>query len=341
MKYILLLLTSLFLTGCFFFNQNNQKTINEIKGEVFGSYYVIKYAGDLDKMKFEKVLSSFFVEFNQEFSTYQKDSVVSTFNTLKANEKLKVSHRFIEMFKLIKKLHLDTEGAFDPTFAPVIKLWGFGGAQKRRIPTDNEIKSALQKTGMKHIFYDEAKLEVWKNKSELSLDLNAFAPGWAADLIGLLLENYEIKNYMIDISGEIIAKGEKSPNIPWIIGIEKPSLKHAEGIQIALKLSDESISTSGNYRQFFDQNGKRINHILNPKTGKPVNHSICSASVISKDGISADAWSTAMMVLGEGGIKLAENKGLRVYLIKYQKEGKYTEISSRSMDEYLKSNKIN
>lgn len=314
-------------------------TPHELKGEVFGSYFIVKYRGNLAPEIFRTELAAFFKDFNTEFSTYQEDSVISRFNQLGSNEKLTVSPRFIEMLKLAESFHQETQGAFDPTLSPVIKLWGFGGGKKSKAPTEPEIKKALSKVGFSAIKWDEKSREVWKEKAEVTLDVNAIAPGWAADLIGKRLSQHGIAHFMVDISGEILVLGERSPGFPWIMGIEKPSLNPQEGVQMAFKLSSGAIATSGNYRQFYDEKGERFSHIIDPKTGRPVTHTIASASVITDSCARADAWSTAMMVLGESGMDQAESLGIKSYLIDSPKAGVFKAIISPQMKDFLDKNK--
>lgn len=333
---ILKLMCGLLLAGCFFSTDSNK--ITELKGDVFGSYYVVKYTGSLEAALAQEKLDALFLGFNNEFSTYQKDSVISRFNQAIANEKIKVSPRFIEMLSLAKKFHEETHGAFDPTLGPVIKLWGFGGGKKERTPTQKEINEALSKVGFHFIKWNET--EVWKEKEGVLLDVNAFAPGWVADLVGEMLEANNIKNYMADIGGEILFKGQKTPKASWVAGIEKPSEKHGESVQVAFRIKDLALATSGNYRQFFTENGERRSHIIDPRTGMPVKHSTSSASVISRTAAEADAWGTAMMVLGEEGIPLAEKKGIKVLLLNAKGVKSFEEILSPSMRLFLDEHRL-
>jgi len=328
----------IFISGC----SEKTPTIHQLQGDIFGSYYIIKWVGESDATLLQAELEKLFKDVNDEFSNYQSDSMVTRFNNLKANQKMKVSPRFIEMLEFCKKMNQLSLGAFDPTLRPVIKVWGFGaGAKKKnKSPKEEEIKLALTKVGMRNIQWDTKKQEAWKLMDEVEIDTNSFVPGWAADLIGLLLENHKIKNYMIDISGEFFVKGEKSPNSPWVIGIEKPAQDKGRGVQVALRMRDKSIATSGNYRQFFTENGVRRSHIIDPRSGRPVEHQIASATVIAGTALEADAWGTALMVLGHQGIEIADQLGLKVLLLEAVKPGEYKELSNKLMKDYLKANQV-
>lgn len=333
----LFLLCSLLFAGCFFSPQENPKVV-ELKGDVFGSYYIVKYVGELEPKLAQEKLDKLFHDFNSEFSTYQKDSVISLFNQSKANEKMKVSPRFIEMLEMAKRFHQITEGAFDPTLGPVIKLWGFGGGKRKHVPTKEEIQKALTQVGLSFIKWN--KTEVWKEKNDMVLDVNAFAPGWVADLVGEMFEANDIQNYMADIGGEILFQGEKAPGFPWTAGIEKPSEEHGGAIQIAFQIKNLALATSGSYRQFFTENGERRSHIIDPRTGIPVDHTISSASVIAGTAAEADAWGTAMMVLGEKGIPLAEKNGVKVLLLNAKGVKSFEEIFSPSMRIFINDHRL-
>jgi FAD:protein FMN transferase len=338
-NYLWLFICSLLLAGCFF-DKNQEQNLHELKGDVFGAYYIIKYRGDFPPDKLQSELDQFFSKFNNEFSTYQKNSVISEFNRSRVNHPLKVSARFIEMLKIARRFHDETNGAFDPTLGPVIKAWGFGGGIKKEVPSEEVLKSAMSKVGFHKIQWHVEDSSVWKTQPGVELDINAFAAGWVCDLIGSIFTSKGINNFMIDMSGEILFKGEKGKSNPWIAGIEKPSPKYAESVQRAFKMDNMAISTSGDYRQFFNEQGLRRSHIIDPRTGKPVNHTISSASAIATNGAAADAWSTAMMVLGSEGIALSEKNGIKVLLLEAQKANSFDEILSPSMKLFIEAHQL-
>lgn len=334
---ILFLTCGLLLAGCL--RNKEQETVKDIKGDVFGSYFLIKYRGQLEEKKFIPELNQFFTDFNNQFSTYHPNSLISLFNKSAKETPLKVSLQFIEMLKMAERFHRETHGAFDPTLGPVIKLWGFGGGAHHS-PSEKELKEAMLKVGFHQIKWSEKDLTVWKDLEGVQLDVNAFAPGWASDLIGDLFRKYGIQNFMIDISGEIVFSGSKDAKQPWIGGIEKPAKNYAEGVHLAFKMKNLAIATSGNYRQFFDDKGIRRTHILDPRSGHPVSHLISSASVIAENAARADAWSTAMMVLGKEGLELAEKNGIKVLLLEAIKTDEFAEITSPSMLQFIKDHKL-
>jgi thiamine biosynthesis lipoprotein len=178
-------------------------------------------------------------------------------------------------------------------------------------------------------------VSIWKTKDGVQLDVNAFAPGYAADLIGKMLESHKVNNFMIDISGEFVVRGDKGNGHQWVIGIEKPSLNYADGVQQILSVTNESIATSGNYRQFYNEKGEKLSHIIDPRTGHPVNNGIASASVITSNGAMADGWATAMMILGEEGISIAQKHGVKVFLLKTKSKDQYEEVITDDFKTHL------
>lgn len=341
MKFLVfsVLCMHLLLSGCMP-QKKASPILKELSGSVFGSTYSIKYLGDLDPEVWKKELEIFFKEFNDEFSTYQKTSTISALNEAPSSKKIKVSAKFIQMLELSKTLYEDTKGAFDPTLEPILKVWGFSGEGKPKRPSDVEISTARAKVGFHFIKWDSDSQMVWKTKNGVSLNLNAFAPGWAADLLGSEMEKKGINNFMIDIGGEILTKGNKGENLPWVIGIEEPSDQLGHQIRTAVKMSAGSIATSGNYRQYFNDKGEKKSHIIDPRTGMPVAHQISSATIISQTAAEADAWGTAMMVLGDEGLKIAEQKGIHVLMLKAESPNKFTSLFSSTMKEYLLKNQI-
>ncbi len=327
----LVLLSLVFIFGC----SKKPAEVVSIQGEVFGSYYIVKYVGDLERETLKSELREFFKDFNAAFSTYQKDSVISVFNDAPANQRLTVSKEFIELMKIARVLHQQTDGAFDPTLAPIIKAWGFGGGERKKNPDGAAIEKAKSIVNFNYVQWDEREVQIWKTKDGVQLDVNAFAPGYAADLMGKMLEKHNITNYMIDISGEFVIKGDKGNNQKWLIGIEKPSLHKEGGVQEIVTIKDQSIATSGNYRQFFDVDGKRLSHIIDPRTGRPVDNTIASATAITSTGALADGWGTALMILGEKGIPVAQKYGVKVFLLKAVSKDKFEEIMTDDFKEHL------
>ena len=250
-------------------------------------------------------------------STYQPDSQLSRFNRAAPGTPVKVDGDLIDVMVAAAEVRQASRGAFDTSVKALVDLWGFGAQPgQQAIPPQAAINRALQKTGMEHVLIDRMAGTLAR-PAEVTVDLSAIAKGYAVDEIALLLEKAGLADYLVEIGGEVITRGEKSPGETWQVGIESPEA--AEGMlfhEIQLGSSRTAIATSGNYRNYFIHDGQRYSHIINPRTGWPVAHGLASVTVISESAMLADAWATALFVLGpEEGMKLANELQLAAYFI--------------------------
>lgn len=278
-----------------------------------GTSYSIKYVGELKVSK--EQIDQRLIEVNNVFSTYQRDSEITLFNKHKSLEPFKVSEEMISLAKYGVELSKLSDGAFDPTVGPIVNLWGFGPAGKRKVPTEAEIAKAIDDSGHTKLVIDEVNKTLSKLRENLYLDCSAFAKGYGADQVALVLEKAGIHNYMVEIGGEIRAKGNKNGH-KWRIGIERPEVG-ARSVTRIIELNDIGLATSGNYRNFFKENGHHYSHTVDVKTGRPVPNKLASVTVVHRDGsMQADAWATVIMVLGpERGLELAEKEGIGAWLL--------------------------
>jgi thiamine biosynthesis lipoprotein len=265
---------------------------------------------------------------NGQMSTYQSDSELSLFNKSQSIEWQKVSLSLYSVLKQAKTISELSRGAFDITVGPLVNLWGFGPDPMKYIaPNDGEVADKLLKVGFRFLHFDEKTKKVKKQIPELYLDLSGIAKGYAVDQVGLLLEKQGISNYMVEIGGELRLKGENSKNKPWRIAIEKPS-SDRQTIQKVLPLSDISLATSGDYRNFFEANGVRFSHTIDPRTGKPITHKLASITILSDTTMKADALATALMVLGaDEGYRIAEEENIAALFIIKTKDGFIEKLS--------------
>ena len=216
------------------------------------------------------------------------------------------------------EINIKTNGFFDITLDPIIELWGFGyeSKQTKTAPTEQQIKNTLSIVGQRSLLdinYENNEL-IKKNKN-LKINLSSIGKGFGIDLIGKKLNQLGIKNYLINIGGDILTKGHNKKNKNWIIGIENPNLKE-KLIKEIVNLSNKGLATSGDYKNFFTKDGKRYSHIINPKTGKPIMHSTKSVTVIHDNSMKADGWATALLALGRvDGLKIAEKEKIAVLFI--------------------------
>ncbi len=266
---------------------------------------------------------------NGQMSTYLPDSELSTFNRMQSTDWQVVSPPLFTVLKQAQLIAQSTEGAFDVTVGPLVNLWGFGpDPMSFNAPAEDGIALQMQKIGFQKLELDLAEYKIRKQQESLYVDLSAIAKGYAVDEIGLLLEQYGIKDYMVEIGGELRLRGHNINKQAWRIAVEKP----AEGsrvIQKVLPLTDISLATSGDYRNYFEHEGVRFSHTIDPRTGKPISHKLASVTILSDTTMKADAWATALMVLGaEQGLAIAEKEHIAALFLEKTKDGFAEKASS-------------
>jgi thiamine biosynthesis lipoprotein len=290
------------------------------KGFIFGTVYNITYQSDKN---LEKEIIRELDKVDASLSPFNEKSIISKINR---NEEAVVDNYFYDVFNLAMQISEDTNGAFDITVAPIVNAWGFG-FKSGSSPTSQYIDSLKQFIGYKKVRIDKDK-HVVKQDERIMLDCSAIAKGYGSDVVARLFNAKGIKNYMIEIGGEIVASGLSDKRLPWKIGITKPSedsLGTSNELQTILNITDCAMATSGNYRNFYYKNGKRYAHTIDPRTGYPIQHNILSATVIAKSCAQADAYATSFMVLGlEEAKKILErHPQLLAYLIYTNKDNEY------------------
>jgi thiamine biosynthesis lipoprotein len=284
------------------------------EGRTMGSPYTVQIAGtnlspeEIDALKL--AVEDRLKEVNRQRSHYQPDSELSQFNRAPANIPFKVSPEFARVVRFSLELNQRSRGVFDPTLAPVINLWGFGEkTDQRAVPPELELKKALKATGCQHLSVT-AKDELVKDIPDLTINLSAVAKGFGVDEMARVIRARGVTNLFVSISGEVAAFGLNTEGNPWRVGIDSPveQSAHGEDIEAIVPLSNLAISTSGDYRKFFtDAQGRKYSHILNPKTGRPLQHNLLSVSVVAETCHVADALSTTLFVLGpEEGLRWIE-----------------------------------
>jgi thiamine biosynthesis lipoprotein len=290
------------------------------KGFIFGTVYNITYQSDNN---LEKEIIRELDKVDASLSPFNEKSIISKINR---NEEAVVDNYFYDVFNLAMQISEDTNGAFDITVAPIVNAWGFG-FKSGSSPTSQYIDSLKQFIGYKKVRINKDK-HVVKQDERIMLDCSAIAKGYGSDVVARLFNAKGIKNYMIEIGGEIVASGLSEKRLPWKIGITKPSedsLGTSNELQTILNITDCAMATSGNYRNFYYKNGKRYAHTIDPRTGYPIQHNILSATVIAKSCAQADAYATSFMVLGlEEAKKILErHPQLLAYLIYTNKDNEY------------------
>ena len=262
------------------------------EGMVFGTIYKITYQSDED---LHHDIKTALQEVDNALSPYNPNSIITRINH---NEDTTLNTLFTDVFYMAQKVSAETEGAFDITVAPLVNAWGFGF--KNSISIDTQTIDSLRQ----FIGYQKVKIEndkVIKEDDRLMLDCSSIAKGYGVDRVAQTLDKKGVKNYMVDIGGEVFIKGKNPKMNRWRIGINKPiedSLSVNQELQTILEITDAAMATSGNYRKFYYKDGKRYAHTIDPRIGYPIQHNILSATVIAKDCTTADAYATAFMVMG-------------------------------------------
>ncbi|MEE4176761.1 MAG: FAD:protein FMN transferase [Bacteroides sp.] len=264
-----------------------------IRGVVFGTYYSISYYEEGGTV-FQEEIDSLFNVFNESMSYYVPQALISRVNN---NETQEVDEFFRVVYLRSVEIYKSSAGAFDPTVSPLVNAWGFGFL-KREEMSQKKIDSLQQLTGL-----DRTRLEgniIIKDDPRIQFDFNAIAKGYAADVVGNFLETKDITTYLVEIGGDLVAKGLKPNGTKWRIGLEKPATEFddPQDWDFYVELQDRAVATSGNYRRYYEEDGQRFSHTIDPFTGYPVTHNLLSVSVFAKDGITADAYATAFMVMG-------------------------------------------
>ena len=306
-RLVIIIVTSLLIFSC------DVEPKNQIvSGPIFGTSFSIQYYSD-NNLDFEKQFDSLFYVINKSLSTYQTNSIISKINR---NEIIRVDEHFIKVFEASKNIHKETLGAFDPTIGVLVNAWDFGPEGKVVSLDSLKIDSLKQYVGINKVTLLNYKIEKPNNSF---IDFNAIAKGYTVDVIAEFLESKHIENYLVEIGGELRAKGiniEKRNT--WKVGVETPRFDGEQSIFKAISLNNEAMATSGTYRKFkVDEQGNRYAHIIDTKTGYPSKTNLLSISVIAKDCMTADAYATAFKAMGLDMVKafLRAHLELKVFLI--------------------------
>ena len=272
--------------------------VNFFHGETQGTHYHIRYSGR-EQRELQGAVEMFLADFDKIFSNYRPDSEVSRFNRHPSTEWFPVSLSLERLVAQSLHLSVKSEGAFDITIGALLKVWGFGPYKRldSAVPDASAIVASLKQSGYQHLETRPEPPSLRRKVSGLEIDLSGIAQGHAVDKIAELLENRSIHSYMVEIGGEVLAKGEKYPGIDWRIAIEAPQRESGQ-IVTTVRPRGLGLATSGDYRNFFEENGQRYSHILDPRLGRPVQHNLASVSVLAPTVTEADAYAKVWMVLG-------------------------------------------
>ena len=309
--YSIVLLGALGVT--WLYRQSQEENITSsyvaIQGPTMGTSYSVKY-DDPQQRNFKPSIDSLLDVFNQSVNHYLPDSEITQFNQGDSLQ-FKLPY-FYSVLKRSQEIAEITEGAFDPTVAPLVNAWGFGPGGGE-LPDSVAVDSLLRLVGFDKISFNQQR--VVKKLPYVQLNFSAVAKGYGVDVVAAYLADKGVENMMVEIGGEVVARGVNPQGVMWRIGIDNP--KQPGQMNVAIALDNQALATSGNYMNFYEKDGQKYAHTIDPRTGYPVQHSVLSASVITYNCMTADAYATAFMVIGLDRIKtiLANDTSLNAYII--------------------------
>lgn len=287
-----------------------------------GTTYNIKYVASevISANELKLQIDAELVHINQLMSTYIKDSELSRFNQWTSTEPFTLSPETLLVLQEAKRLALVSEGQLDVTVGPLVNLWGFGPQNRpEKIPTKAQIEQAKNKIGIKYLTLGDTWVS--KSNADLYVDLSTIAKGYGVDQLAALLETYKITDYLVEVGGEMRLSGLKASGKAWSIAIEKPET-HTRSVQKIISIGNHAVATSGDYRNYYEENGVRYSHLIDPNTGYPITHNLVSVTVVHPSSMTADGLATALSVMGkEKALALAEKHDLAVLMITKEKQG--------------------
>lgn len=319
------LLPALLLICIFSACQRSPNKLVTISGLTMGTTYSIKLILDKSNSNKDKIRSGIEIilnDVNQTMSTYIPDSELSLLNQTIVSNWQTISDDLFEVIEHANSVSIATNGAFDVTVGPLVNLWGFGpDPSTQKIPEKSLLQEKKRHTGYEKILLDASSISIFKSDPNVYIDLSGIAKGFAVDKIALYLDKNNVQNYLVEIGGELIGKGENINQNAWQIGIEQAKA-FERSVQRIISLNNMAMATSGDYRNYFEKDGVRYSHTIDPGTGKPINHNLASVTVIDKSTMHADAMATAFMVLGTEKTHILANKlGIAVYTLSKTKKG--------------------
>lgn len=315
-KFKIAFLLFLIIGTFFILRDRTPEVYTTDSGHIFGTQYNIKYKSVED---LHKEIKATLLQVDNSLSMFNKNSIISAFNN---NRDTTANEMFTEVFNLAQEISAKTGGAFDITVAPLVNAWGFG-FKKGELPDSATVEELRSKVGYATVALVDRKLV--KQDPGTMLDCSAIAKGYGCDMIARMLDSRNITDYMIEIGGEVVTKGKNDRGTAWNISISKPT-ENTTGSHNAhqriVAISGKAMATSGNYRNFRIENGKKFAHTIDPRTGYPVQHSLLSATVIADNCAKADAYATSFMVMGlEKAIEQCKSDSIEAFFIYSNEDG--------------------
>lgn len=335
-NYWLALFGLAILVSCSPVDVDSSVSPQRLEGQTMGTYYVVTLFPDSDELDLVQLQQKIDAELelvNQLMSTYIPDSELMRFNSWNSTQPFLLSEPTADVMAEALKVAAKTGGLLDVTIRPLVELWGFGAAGRiERAPTTEQYQQILP-----YIGYDKLQLdELWLSKADprVSVDLSTIAKGYGVDRVAELLDQQGVTAYLVEVGGDIRLRGPKPDGKPWRIAVERP-VSGEQTVQRIIELDTMALATSGDYRNYFEQDGVRHSHILDPRTGRPIQGRVASSTVLHESCITADAYSTALMIMdADEAIAFADELGLAALLIVKTDDG-FEERSSRAFEPFL------
>lgn len=288
--------------------------LHESRGDIFGTTYAVKVVGgELSGPALDTAVREALEAVDDTMSTYDPESDLSRFNAAPLGTSVSMDPLVFEVLALSAKVVEESDGAFDPTVGPLVRAWGFGPDEATAKAPD--VAALRDQVGWDKLEIDADGHTLTKAHAGQELDLSAVAKGYAVDRVAMALEAAGSERYMVEVGGEVRAAGLSPQGRPWRIGIERPD-PSTRALHAAVELRDRAMATSGDYRNYREVEGRRVSHTIDPRTGRPIEHGLASVTVLADTCAEADAWATALNVLGpDAGLATARRVGLDAYLI--------------------------
>lgn len=320
----------LVLTAC----GNEKLPVVHLHGDTMGTTYNVKYVVKEKQQAVEGLQSKIdtrLQRINALMSTYDPESELSRFNQNRFTKPFAVSAETRKVVTEALRLSQLSEGALDITVGPLVNLWGFGPNKRpEKVPSDEQIAQVSEYVGAQKLRVTEQGLQ--KTHPQVYVDLSTIAKGYGVDEIAAILEKHDIHDYLVEIGGEMRVKGQRGDGSGWLIAIEKP-VSSERAVQKILSVGTNAIATSGDYRNYYEQDGVRYSHLIDPRTGKPITHNLVAVTVVDPSSMTADGLATALNVMGWDAAKaLAEEQDLAVLLIRHH-DGEFEEYLSAAFEE--------
>lgn len=320
MQHLLTVLILCLLCSCASFDTSRVETLS---GEAMGTTWTVKFVDSKKSLQTDDLQSGIQQQLDTvdaQMSTWKPDSDLSRFNNAAAGSWQTLPAELFGVLEKSLRLAHDTDGAYDPTVGPLVNLWGFGpGPKTRTTPDAKSLAAARARVGWQQIELDPATLRA-KQAGHVSVDLSSIAPGFAVDQIARYLKKRGIQNFLIEHGGELRAHGHRPGGKGWRVGIEQPD--SADSVAMVVVLNNQASGSSGDYRKFYELDGKRYSHHIDPRTGAPVTHELASVTVIAEDAVQADSTAAALSILGpEAGFSYAEKNHIAALFLVRSKTG--------------------